>query len=455
MTFMHIDNDNGYDAFNRNNSRTTESDTPGKDTQKTNAFSIKSVYQVSPSFHIESKLSYSKSDIEYSYDVDWTYTGEWYDSVDQYLRDKVQKDVDVRLVSDEEGKIFNGTTSWTIGAYYKNYNSDLKRNYTGAHEDYSTSDETFISEYEATSYAIYGQFDTAINDKLTLVSGIRLEEWETTYSDTDDTSFNGTENLVGGKIGLDYKVSADQLIYATLSHGYKPGGFNPVTDESGLSKQYKTESLWNIDLGTNGSYLEGKLTNRTNVFYGKRNDHQVGTSFKVKNADGITKYNDYITNADKSHYYGLETEFAYHPNDEITFNASLGLLNAEFDTFYNPVDDVSKDGRTPAQSPKYQYNLGVNYMLSENWNLKGNVEGRGSYYFSNTHDKKSSAYQLVNASVEYTNGNWSATLWGRNLANIDYQTRGYYFANFEYGVDELYTQQGNPRTFGFTLGYDF
>ncbi|HHE05553.1 MAG TPA: TonB-dependent receptor, partial [Epsilonproteobacteria bacterium] len=76
FTFMHINNDNGYDAFNRNNTRTTESDQPGRDTQKTNAFSIKSIYQPDSAFHIETRISYSKSDIEYSYDEDWTYTDE-------------------------------------------------------------------------------------------------------------------------------------------------------------------------------------------------------------------------------------------------------------------------------------------------------------------------------------------------------------------------------------------
>jgi len=443
FTLVHIDNDNGYDVFNETNNRTTQSDEPGRDTQKTNAFSVKSMYQVTPAFHLESRASYSKSEIEYSYDEDWANEGSYYKSFDQYLRDKKQIDLDVRVVSDEEGKIFNQTTAWTVGAYYKKYESDLTRNNT-----YFA--EPFLSDYEGESKAVYGQLDIAINDKLTLVSGLRIEQWETTYSDSDDVSFNDTENLVGGKLGLEYKANTAQLFYVTLSRGYKPGGFNPVTDTSGLPKQYETESLWNVDLGVNGTYLEGQLTNRTNLFYGKRKDQQVGTSYVTEGY----KYTDYITNAEKGTYYGLETEFDYRANDEITFNASLGLLNAEFDTFYNPVDLVSKDGRTPAQSPKYQYNLGVNYMLSENWNLKGNVEGRGSYYFSNSHDEKSSAYQLVNASVEYIHENWSATLWGRNLGNVDYQTRGYYFDNFGTG-DALYTQQGNPRTFGFTLGYDF
>ncbi len=441
MTFMHIDNDNGYDAFNETNNRTTQSNEPGKDTQKTNAFSVKSVYQINPDMHLESRVSYSKSDIEYSYDEDWTPAS--YASFDQYLRDKKQVDVDVRVVSDEEGKIFNNTTAWILGAYYKKYESDLVRNNT-----YFSA--PFTSDYKAKSIAVYGQLDVDVSDSLKLITGLRLEKWDTDYSDSDNVVFDDSENLVGAKIGLEYQNTDTQLIYLTVSRGYKPSGFNPVTNASGLPKQYQTESLWNVDLGINGTYLNGQLINRTNIFYGQRKDQQVGTSYVTASY----KYTDYITNAEKGTYYGLETEFNYRPNDEITFIASLGLLNAKFDTFYNPVDAVSKDGRTPAQSPKYQYNLGVNYTLTENWALKGNIEGRGSYYFSNSHDEKSSAYQLVNASIEYISGDWSATLWGRNLANTDYQTRGYYFDNFGTGA-ALYTQQGNPRTFGFTLGYDF
>ena len=452
FTFMHINNDNGYDAFNAESTRTTQSNEIGKDTQKTNAFSMKSVYEVNSAMHLESKVSYSKSDTQYSYDEDWTSATV---SSDEYLRDKKQVDLDVRLVSDEDGKIFKDTTEWILGAYYKKYESDLRRNYIGWDAAYNTFPETFSSSYTGTSYALYGQLDTALTKALTLTTGMRVEQWKTVYSDSDSVSFDTKETLIGGKIGLSYTQSKDSTIYATLSRGYKPSGFNPVPASSTLPKQYETESLWNIDLGINSRYFNGKVINRTNLFYGKRKDHQVSTSYNITYPNGITKYNDYITNAKKSTYYGLESEIEYHPTDVITFNASLGLLKSEFDTFYNPVDNVSKDGRTPSQSPKYQYSIGMNYSISENWNLKTNIEGRGSYYFSNTHDKKSPSYKLVNASLEYMNGNWSATLWGRNLANADYKTRGYYFDNFFGNGKELYTQQGNPRTFGFTLGYDF
>ena len=442
LTLTHINIDNGYDMFNQSNDLTTQSDEPGKDKQKTNAFSLKSTYQVNSNFHVESQVSHSKTNSEYSFDEDWTYTGAWYTGFDQYQRDKKQTDIDVRLVSDEEGKLFNKTTNWTIGTYYKEYDSDLLRNNTA----FATP---FTSSYKADDIALYGQLDTTLTDKLTLTTGLRLEKWDTKYNDSDATNFDDSEKLFGGKVGLSYQNTPSQLLYATISKGYKPGGFNPVTTASGLQKEYQTESLWNLDLGANSSLLNEKLSNRTNLFYGKSKDRQVGVSY-----NNGTRYTDYITNAPKSHYYGVETTFDYYPNDNLGLFANLGLLKAKFDTFTNPTDNVSRAGRAPAQSPKYQYNLGFNYGITDELTLKSSLEGKDGYYFSNSHDEKSHSYKLYNASLEYTTGEWTTILWGRNLSDVRYQTRGFYFDNFGAG-DNLYTQQGTPRTFGATVSYDF
>jgi len=87
------------------------------------------------------------------------------------------------------------------------------------------------------------------------------------------------------------------------------------------------------------------------------------------------------------------------------------------------------------------------------------LEGKGSYYFSNRHDAKSDAYTLVNSSLEYTNGDFAVSLWVRNIADTEYQVRGFgsFGNNPGNGYEtELYTQQGAPRTAGLTLSsYDF
>jgi outer membrane receptor protein involved in Fe transport len=458
LNLMHLDIDNGYDAFTFDNSRTSHADEPGKDTQKTNAFALKSTYQVNPKMHLISKISHSTSDLEYSYDEDWSYVGEFdeslwpYSSFDQYLRDRTQTDIDVRLVSDEDGRIFDGATDWTIGAYYKDFSEDMTRNYTYL-------DSPFGSEYDTKSAAIYGQLDTALNNKLTLVTGLRVEDWDAEYSDTDGAVIDTDEVLVGGKLGLNYQEASNRLYYATLSKGYKPGGVNADSFLPDNAREYETETLWNLDLGLNSSHLDNQLTSRLNLFYGKRKDQQVKSSVVIPRDDGSTQFVDYLANAAEGTYYGLESELHYYPTESLHLYSSIGLLESTFDEYEDPnPTSVDVEGRTPAQSPSYQYNVGFDYMFAGAWIFKTNVEGKGSYYFSNRHDEKSDAYALVNSSLEYTNGNWGASLWIRNIADEEYQVRGFGSFGNNPGngyTTELYTQQGAPRTAGLTLTYDF
>jgi len=448
---MHADIDNGYDAFSLENSRTTQSDKPGRDRQKTDAFSIKSTHMFDAKFRWITTLSHSRSKLLYSYDEDWTdgnYRApdgnlyESYDWFDQYRREIRQIDIDTRLVSDEKGKIFNATTDWTVGLYAKGYKERLNRNHIKYGED-----NLFDYNYNTENRAIYGQLDTALTDKLSMTTGVRIEKWKASYSDSDNLAIDTDELLSGGKIGLQYRDGAERIYYMTLSKGYKPGGVNADKTLPASQRDYKTETLWNLDLGYKAHYLDNKLINSLNLFYGKRKDQQV-----KKYAVDTHSFTDYLDNAAKGTYYGLESELDYYPTDNLHLYSRIGLLHAEFDS-YSP----EMTGRAPAQSPKYQYDIGFDYNFMENWTFSADLEGRGSYYFSNTHDQKSKAYTLLNSSISYVNGNWTATLWGRNLTDKDYDVRGFYFGNNPANgwADELYTQKGAPRTFGFTLSYDF
>ncbi len=459
LNYMHLDVDNGYDAFSLDNTRTTHSDEQGKDTQKTDAFSLTSTYQVSPKMHLVSKVSHSNSDLEYSYDEDWSFVGEFapelypYSYFDQYLRDREQTDMDVRLVSDEEGRIFNNSTDWTMGVYLKNYNEDLTRN-----RRKETEYVLFTNEYKTKNRAIYGQLDSELTPKLTLTTGLRAEKWEVSYNDINDVNIHTNENLYGGKIGLQYQQDSSHLYYLSLSKGYKPGGVNADNVPSPEYKEYQTESLWNIDAGLNANYFDNSLISRLNLFYGKRKDQQI----KIYDPYALQEWSDYLTNAGEGHYYGLEAELDYYLSDNVHFYGSLGLLKSEIDEYLVYDDEgnlvsSSIEGRAPAHAPEYQYNIGVDYRFIENWVFKANAEGKDSFYFSNTHNEESESYTLFNSSLEYTHDNWTATLWVKNITDEDYYVRGFYWYQdpaIEY-AESRYTQFGAPRTVGFTVAYDF
>ncbi|MBT5323041.1 MAG: TonB-dependent receptor, partial [Campylobacteraceae bacterium] len=453
FNILHANIKNGYDAFNFDNSRTTISDEPGKDTQKTDALSIKSTYDFTKTKLI-STISTSKSNTQYMYDEDWSYPtfdpSAW-TGTDEFLRNNKQTDIDLRLLSNQDARIFNDLSDWTIGAYYKNYEDNLIRNHSW--------NAQYTSKYKTNNKAIYGQIDTHISDNTTIISGLRVEEIDSNFKDSSNFNTHTQETLVGGKIGINHKISKTNMYYISLSKGYKPGGVNATNAIPNSERTFNTETLWNIDLGTNKSYFENTLITRLNLFYGKRIDQQVKSSFVTNPLSSNTTFDEYYNNAAKAHNYGLETQIDYFINDDISLYTSIGLLRSKFDEYIdaNPSSlDVS--GRTPAQSPSYQYKTEINYMITKNWNLKTDIEGKGSFYFSNRHNEKANSYKLLNSSITYIEDALTVTLWGKNLTNEKYQTRGFgTFGNNPANdwVTELYTQQGNPRTFGFTLGYDF
>ncbi len=460
MRYLRLDLDNGYDAFNFNNTRTTFSDQPGKDTQKTNAFSIASIWDINAAVTMETNTSYSDSDLEYSYDEDWSFTGEFDDSLgpyrsfDQYLRNRKNNSVDIRFLSNEKGRIFNDKTDWVAGLYYSKKSEDLLRKYTFLTDDFS-------SQYDTKNTALYGQLDTQVNDKLVLITGLRAEQWDAEYKDSDSNNIATDELLYGGKVGVEYELTDQHLTHASISRGYKAGGVNTDGTLPTNLLNFGTEYLWNLEVGMNSSWMNDALTTRVSAFYAQRRDQQVNSSIVTVRDDGSTDFNGFIGNAAKGKNYGLEVELDWKVSDTWKINSSLGLLSAKFDEYTDPQsadDGLVLAGRDQAHSPNYQYSLGAEFKMTQKLTAGLSIEGKDGFFFSDRHNVKADSYSLLNANLAYKKDNWTATLWGRNLLDKEYDVRGFGSFGNNPGngyVTEKYTQKGEPRVVGVTLSYDF
>ena len=140
--------------------------------------------------------------------------------------------------------------------------------------------------------------------------------------------------------------------------------------------------------------------------------------------------------------------------------ASLGLLRTQFDDFsYFDADgnETVKDGRNQAHAPHYQYAIGGNYHFTHNVMLHLEFESKDEFYFSDSHDQKSDAYQLINARLNYSINDWEFAIWARNLTDETYQVRGFEFGNDPRDGYEThaYNQLGEPRIFGASAKYYF
>ena len=472
FTLFYLDADNGYDAFSFDNSRITQSDQPGHDRQETLAGAVSAQWTGNALFNVNSVLSTASSDTEYGYDEDWSYVGfhPWeYSSTDNYQRDRDNLSADVRLVSTDESQLFGGSTSWVAGFYLRTEEEALERN------------ASFTSQFDTDNVALYGQLNTALGARFELISGLRLEQRRADYRDNLDVTNSNNENLWGGNFTLQFNADDNTLLYATLSRGYKAGGvngyINSVVEENAAigpdAYLFDTESMLNYELGVKGDWLDSRLQAQVAAFYQDRKNVQAKQS--IFNPDPQNpSFDDYLANAAGGHSTGIEAEVNFQANEVLQLFATFGWLNAEFEDFVSNThvdarDDsaeqalppVDLDGRDLAHAPNYQYFTGAEYALTQNLVARLELEGKDDFYFSNSHNEKSTAYELVNARLTYRGDNWDLSLWGRNLTDEVIYTRGFYFSNQGGNnpangyAPEAYYQLGEPRTAGISGSYTF
>ncbi|QDP03067.1 TonB-dependent receptor [Thalassotalea sp. PS06] len=452
ITLIHADFDNGYDAFSLDNTRETFSDQPGFDKQKTTAASVKFTYTGQDAFDVISILTHADSDLAYGYDEDWSFVGlhPWeYSSTDHYLRDRQNTTLELRLVSNPEHRIFADTTDWVVGVYGKNDQEDLTRQYT-----YLESD--FTSSFEAQNLAVFAELQTHLSEQLTLTSGLRLEQRGTDYSNSDSVKFKPDDFMVGGKLVLAYQLTDAAMTYASINRGYKAGSVNSDGTLSDELRVFDPEYTWNYELGFKTSLLDNNAVFRAAVFYMTRDDIQISSYHLLEREDGSSEFISYWDNAAKGSNTGVEVEFLWDITDSLNVYSSLGLLDTEFKGF-TYADGTLETGRDQAHAPNYQFNAGANYYLTDRWLVNVNVEGKDEFYFSDSHDQRSDSVTLWAASVSYLADEWSVKLWGRNVFDEQYATRGFYFGNDPRDGYEAkpYYQYGEPARIGLTFDYNF
>jgi len=470
------DIDNGYDAFSLDNTRQSYSDQPGYDRQDTTAGAVKANYQINERLTFEGLISVADSDTEYAYDEDWSnlsicentacdsdlFGFDWfYSSFDDYQRNNNNLSLDLKLLSTG-----NENSNWVLGLYHRAQEIKLSRIYTFAGSD-------FNSALETKNTAIYGQFSQQLSSNISLTSGLRLEQRDIDYTDNTGASANPEEDLWGGRIAMEYLSGNGAFYYGLISRGYKPGGFNLDASIPTAQRKFDTETMINYELGFKQSFLDGDLRVQAALFYQDRNAIQSKQSIVASIDSGELggncpcSFTDFTDNAASGSNKGIELEIDWAANQRLNLFASLGLLDTQFDNFLS-FDHVSADrdngvafnldGREQAHAPSYQWVIGGEYSLAEQWTISGSVEAKDDFFFSDRHQERSDAYEIINMQLAYNADSWRIALYAKNLSDELVETRG--FGSFgndprNFYETQAYNQFGAPRVIGLKASVEF
>lgn len=445
FSWTRVEVDNGYDNFSFESSRTMRSDSPGQDAQDANLASLRVDYD-GDGIDAEFIGAASDSRIDYGYDEDWSFVGfdpAEYSSTDRYLRDRDTISLELRLRSDETGRLFGDRADWLAGVYFHEREVDLTRLYTFL-------PGPFTSAYETQRLAAFGELRTDLSDRLRLIGGLRYERRDDRYSDSEGVAFDPDEGLWGGRAGLELDVGENLLAFVTSARGYKAGGFNTDGTLDADLRRFDSESVWNHEIGLKGRFADGALGARLALFWMDRSDQQVGTSEVRVRGDGSAEFIDFVGNAAEGTNQGLELEVDWAATTALTLSGSLGLLATELDDFVNSAGQDLSD-RDQAHAPRYQFHLAADWQGDRGLFARLETEGRDDFYWSDSHGEQARAYELVHGRIGWRGERLEVAVFGRNLTDEDYGVRGFGgFGNDPrngYATEE-YVQLGEPRIVG-------
>ncbi len=137
----------------------------------------------------------------------------------------------------------------------------------------------------------------------------------------DTKKFNKTT----WRAGLDYQLSDDNLMYASVSTGFRSGGFNSGQGPAALQPTFNPETVIAYEIGSKNRFADNTIQINLAAFYNKYKGLQEQRQVPV----GSTTLS-IIENSGKARSYGAEAELIWQPVDALQIGATFAYLNAKY-----------------------------------------------------------------------------------------------------------------------------
>lgn len=140
----------------------------------------------------------------------------------------------------------------------------------------------------------------------------------------DTKKFNETT----WRAGLDYQLSNDSLMYASVSTGFRSGGFNSGQGPAALQPTFNSETVLAYEIGSKNRFADNTVQINLAAFYNNYKGLQEQRQVPV----GATTLS-IIENSGKARSYGAEAELIWQPADPLQIGANFAYLNAKYSEY--------------------------------------------------------------------------------------------------------------------------
>jgi iron complex outermembrane recepter protein len=334
----------------------------------------------------------------------------------------------------------------------------------------SSAYSRYLATASATNYALYGQGNLGLTDKLDFLLGLRVnrEEIEYTFRDLGNNvtfgsprcstlSPSGTtietcnqDTSLTGRTGFQYNVTPELMAFTTFSRGYKglaydltstlttrtpvangPQAGRPLADAIASNQPVRAETVDSYEFGIRTSFLDHRLTWNLTAFY------MVFEGFQAQSRDQILNQN-LLNSIGEVTSRGIESEFAaLFGNFSVTAGGAYN--RAIMEDFPNAgcfprqtvaegcvgnVQDLS--GKPLFNAPEWNLNFNAQYEFSLGGQISGFVNSgyrwQSEVIFNLLQDPDSvqEAYGVTNLSAGLKGEHWKVTAFANNLFDESY-----------------------------------
>ncbi|MGE0743274.1 MAG: TonB-dependent receptor [Hyphomonadaceae bacterium] len=361
-----------------------------------------------------------------------------------------------------------GRADWIVGAFYSH--DDISLRTPSFLDDLFATEALITADQESSSIAAFAHVEWALTGRLDLVTGLRYTEEEKDYAGGTldqnpfglsllinpactgpalpcqlsfvDTSVE--DSFVSWRVGLDYRLNDDTLLYASISRGQKSGGFfTGITLTNAQLEPYESEELTAYEVGV--KWQGDTLRAEAAAFY---YDYSNLQTFVRVDLGPISV--QALRNVPEAQITGLEGSLSWEPVEGLQLQAGAGWLETELGAFATTAGPVPAGNEIP-NAPGLSFNARAIYE----WNLTGDLVARaqlGADYSDGVFKDaindpiiRADAYWLLDGRIALgsASGDWEVALWGANLADEQYVVQG-----LNSGLGAGNRTYNAPRTFG-------
>ena len=315
------------------------------------------------------------------------------------------------------------------------------------------------NRYTSVSYAVFGQVDYRLSPEWSLQAGVR-RSWYSKHGSEYFQSIYWNPNILGltaalnvtpdeslrflqgtwagwsGNATLSWAPDDTQILYASVSRGYKSGGFELGSfDRAAITRP---EKLWAYELGYKAA-LWSSLQIEGNVYYYDHRDLQI-SGYGYEQSVGATApaILPPFTNIPAAQSYGAEVESVWQATEDLKLRLAYSYMNSRFSTAMCVEDSsyplaseagcglgtVNIRGNALPVSPERSFTLNGKYVFhlrSSFLTAVGAYNWNGPRYYSlfNSPVHRAPANRQLNASLKWQrdDASYFVRVYANNLTN--------------------------------------